>query len=155
METIISSVVNFIINTISNGGYIGVAALMAIESAAIPLPSEIIMPFSGYLAFLGKFTLWGVAFAGAVGSVLGSWVIYFIALRGGRPLVEKYGRFVLISPSDLERADSFFARFGALATFIGRMLPIVRTYISIPAGLARTPFKSANLTPLLLHLHNS
>ena len=140
LNKIISVVVNFIVNTISNTGYLGVAVLMAVESAAIPLPSEIIMPFAGFLVYMGRFTLFGAALAGAVGSVVGSWLIYFIALKGGRPLVKRYGHYVLISERDLDRADWFFKKFGSWATFFGRMLPIVRTYISVPAGVARMPF---------------
>lgn len=115
------------------------ALLMGIESAAVPLPSEIIMPFAGFLVYENRFTLFGVSMAGAIGSVFGSLAIYFIAARGGRPLVEKYGRYILIAPRDLELADNFFKRFGGWATFAGRMLPVVRTFISVPAGLARMP----------------
>ena len=140
LETIFTPIINFVVNTISDAGYVGVAVLMAIESAAIPLPSEIIMPFAGYLVYQGSFTLFGAATAGAVGSVLGSWVIYFIALKGGRPLVLKYGKYILISEHDLDKADRFFKKFGGWGTFIARMLPIVRTYISVPAGIARAPF---------------
>ena len=140
VEDILTPIVNFIVNTISAGGYIGVAALMAIESAAIPLPSEIIMPFAGFLVSEGRFTLFGASLAGAIGSVLGSWILYFMARKGGRPLVEKYGRYVLVSAGDLKKTDQFFNKYGAWATFIGRMLPVVRTYISFPAGLARARF---------------
>lgn len=145
ISDIISAVVNFVVGIIADGGYVGVAVLMAVESAAIPLPSEIIMPFAGFLVYKGIFTLFGAALAGAVGSVIGSWVIYLIALRGGRPLVEKYGRYIFISPKDLDWADNFFRRFGTTATFVGRLLPIVRTYISVPAGIAKTPFWSFTL----------
>ncbi|OGE86349.1 MAG: alkaline phosphatase [Candidatus Doudnabacteria bacterium RIFCSPHIGHO2_02_FULL_46_11] len=145
LETILSPIINFVTNTISAAGYIGIAVLMAIESAAIPLPSEIIMPFAGFLVHEGRFTLFGAALSGAIGSVLGSWVIYFIALKGGRPLVERYGHYVFISKSDLDKADGFFKKYGAWSTFIGRMLPIVRTYISVPAGIAKTPFWSFTL----------
>src|SRR6201989_2178470 len=95
----------FIVATISTLGYGGVVLLMAIESACIPLPSEIIMPFSGYLVYKGQFNLWAVGVAGAVGCVLGSWVAYYVGLRGGRPLIEKYGRYVLLSRQDLDLAD--------------------------------------------------
>lgn len=140
IETILLAVTNFVINIISSLGYPGVALLMAIESAAIPLPSEVIMPFSGFLVSQGRFTLHGIALAGALGSVFGSWVTYFLGKYGGRPLIRRYGRFVLINEHDLELVDKFFARFGNWATFLGRMLPIVRTYISIPAGIARANF---------------
>lgn len=113
---------------------------MAIESAAVPLPSEVIMPFSGFLVSQSRFTLHGIALAGALGSVLGSWVTYFLGKYGGRPLVRKYGRYVLITEHDLNLADRFFSKFGFWATFLGRILPVVRTYISIPAGISRVKF---------------
>jgi len=115
---------------------------MAIESAAIPLPSEVIMPFAGFLASEGRFTLFGISLAGAAGSVLGSWATYFLGKYGGRPLIVKYGRWVLITEHDLNLADNFFAKYGTWAAFIGRVLPVIRTYISIPAGIARVKFWS-------------
>lgn len=138
MLTIIS---NFIINMISGGGYSGIAILMAIESAAIPLPSEVIMPFSGYLVYQGRFTLFGIALAGAVGSLVGSAVLYAVGYYGGRPLVLKYGKYVLISHKDLERAERFFEKHGDSANLIARILPVVRTFISFPAGVANAGFK--------------
>src|SRR3989344_8936903 len=95
IDTILAPVVNFVISTISALGYPGVAILMGIESAAVPLPSEVIMPFSGFLVSEGRFTLHGIALAGAVGSVFGSWITYWIGKFGGRPLVRKYGKYVL------------------------------------------------------------
>ena len=139
MNTIIHSVTQFITHTISALGYFGVTGLMAIESAAIPLPSEVIMPFAGVLTAAGRFNLFGVALAGAVGSVIGSWVTYAIGYFGGRPLVMKYGKYVLITHHDLDLSERFFKKFGGWSTFIGRMLPVVRTFISIPAGIAREP----------------
>lgn len=146
IEHILAVLTNFVIQTINDLGYSGVALLMGIESAAIPLPSEVIMPFSGFLVSEGRFSLQGIAIAGAVGSVFGSWVTYWIGKYGGRPLVRKYGRYVLITEHDLDLVDRFFARFGIWATLIGRVLPVVRTYISIPAGIARVPFWSFTLT---------
>lgn len=140
IEQIFSVLTNFIVHTISSLGYVGVALLMAIESAAIPLPSEIIMPFAGYLVYKGVFTLFGISLAGAIGSAVGSAITYYIGLYGGRPFIEKYGKYILISKHDLNLADRFFVRFGFLATFIGRILPVTRTFISIPAGIARVPF---------------
>src|SRR5258706_8879448 len=98
----------FIVATISALGYPGVVLLMGIESACIPLPSEIIMPFSGYLVYTGRFSLWAVSVAGAVGCVLGSLVAYWAGMYGGRPFIEKYGRYVLISRHDLDLADRWF-----------------------------------------------
>lgn len=137
LDTIIAAIAGFLINTIAAAGYRGIVLLMALESACIPLPSEIIMPFSGYLVAAGQFNLWWVALAGATGSLLGSLIAYYVGLRGGRPLIEKYGRYLLISRRDLDRADRWFERFGDVAVFVGRLLPVVRTFISLPAGIAR------------------
>lgn len=128
---------SFIISVISSGGYGGVILLMAIESACIPLPSEIIMPFSGYLVFRGDFDLLWVGLAGAFGCVVGSVPAYYAGLYGGRPLIEKYGKYVLISHHDLDIADRWFGRYGDWAIFFSRLLPVVRTFISFPAGVAR------------------
>ena len=133
----LAHIASFITTTITDLGYPGIAVLMAIESACIPLPSEIILPFSGYLVASGTFTLWGVALAGAVGSVVGSMVAYALGAWGGRPLVERYGTYVLISRRDLERAERWFARWGDPAILVGRVLPVVRTFIGLPAGVSR------------------
>jgi membrane protein DedA with SNARE-associated domain len=129
----------FIIASISGLGYFGVFLMMAIESAAIPLPSEIIMPFSGYLVSTGEFSLHGAAFWGAAGCVAGSWVAYLVAAWGGRPFVERYGRYVFLSRHDLALAERLFNRFGSPIIFFSRLMPVVRTFISLPAGLARMP----------------
>lgn len=138
-EKIVTALANVIIAVISSGGYFGVVLLMAIESACIPLPSEIIMPFSGYLVYKGQLGLFLVATAGAIGCNLGSLMAYEIGHYGGRPLVERYGSYILISRRDLELADRFFFRFGSAAVFIARLLPVVRTFIALPAGVARMP----------------
>ena len=122
---------------ISGAGYGGVAALMALESACIPLPSEIIMPFAGYLVSTGRFSLWAVALAGAIGCNLGSTLAYWVGAAGGRPLIERWGRWVLLDAADLRAAEWFFARFGSAAVLIGRVLPVVRTFIALPAGIGR------------------
>lgn len=139
LQNIPAALASFIIATISAGGYLGIAGLMAIESACIPLPSEIIMPFSGYLVSTGRFDLLLVATAGAVGCNLGSTLAYFVGRYGGRPLVEKWGAYVLMSRRDLDITDRFFARFGGIAVLVGRLLPVVRTFIALPAGIARLP----------------
>ena len=131
----------FIIATISMFGYAGVVLLMAVESACIPLPSEIIMPFSGYLVYTGRFNLWLVSIAGAFGCVVGSLAAYWVGMHGGRPLIEKYGRYLLISHHDLDLADRWFARFGEVIVFTSRLLPAVRTFIAFPAGVARMNLK--------------
>jgi membrane protein DedA with SNARE-associated domain len=139
IEKIITWLAGIIVAVISAGGYLGVVLLMAIESACIPLPSEIIMPFAGYLVFKGELNLLLVATAGAIGCNLGSVVAYEIGCYGGRPLVERYGRYIWITHHDLDMADRFFARFGSAAVFLGRLLPVIRTFIALPAGIARMP----------------
>jgi membrane protein DedA with SNARE-associated domain len=134
---IIEIVSAFIVATISTLGYGGVVLLMAIESACIPLPSEIIMPFSGYLVSRGEMNLWLVGVAGAVGCVVGSMVAYWVGMYGGRPLIEKYGRYILISHHDLDLADRWFGKYGEIIVFVSRLLPAVRTFIAFPAGVAR------------------
>jgi membrane protein DedA with SNARE-associated domain len=138
---IIEKLSAFIVATISMMGYSGVVLLMAIESACIPLPSEIIMPFSGYLVSTGQMNLWGVAVAGAVGCVLGSLVAYWVGMYGGRPFIEKYGRYVLISKHDLDMADRWFSTHGEIIIFVSRLLPAIRTFIAFPAGVARMNLK--------------
>jgi membrane protein DedA with SNARE-associated domain len=140
IEAIITILSRFVINTISTFGYTGILLTMAIESACIPLPSEIIMPFSGYLVSTGQFTMLGVTLAGAIGNVLGSIVAYYAGVWGGRPFVERYGRYMLVSHKDLDTADRWFAQYGEAAVFFSRMLPVVRTFISLPAGVARMNF---------------
>jgi len=134
---IIEIVSGFIVATISLLGYSGIVLLMAIESACIPLPSEIIMPFSGYLVSTGQMNLWAVGVAGAVGCVLGSLVAYWVGMYGGRPLIEKYGRYVLVSRHDLDMADRWFSTHGEIIVFVSRLLPAIRTFIAFPAGVAR------------------
>jgi len=136
-EKILSFLVEFITHVIDAGGYAGIAALMGIESACIPLPSEIIMPFAGYVAYLGHFNLYFAATAGAIGCNLGSAVAYWIGAKGGRPLVERYGRMVLVSHHDLELVTKFFAKYGSITVLVARLLPIVRTFIAFPAGIAK------------------
>jgi len=139
LDSVLAPIAAWIVAVISAAGYAGVAGLMAIESACVPLPSEIIMPFAGYLASTGRFSLWAVATAGAVGCNLGSTLAYAVGARGGRKLVERWGRFILLNPGDLDRADHFFQRYGGLAVLIARLLPVVRTFIALPAGIARMP----------------
>ncbi|OLE53140.1 MAG: alkaline phosphatase [Acidobacteria bacterium 13_1_20CM_3_53_8] len=138
---IIEALSVFIIFVISALGYWGVVLLMAIESACIPLPSEVIMPFSGYLVYTGRFNLWWVSVAGAIGCVVGSLIAYWVGMYGGRPLIEKYGRFLLVSRHDLDLADRWFSRYGEAIVFFSRLLPAVRTFIAFPAGVARMNLK--------------
>lgn len=133
------AIAGFVIAAISHLHYIGVALMMAIESACIPLPSEVTMPFAGFLVSRGELDLWWVAVAGAAGCVLGSWVAYAVGAWGGRPLAERYGKYLLLSRHDLDLADRWFARHGELTIFVGRLLPVVRTFIAFPAGVSRMP----------------
>jgi membrane protein DedA with SNARE-associated domain len=128
---------SIIVAVISATGYFGVLVLMTIESACIPLPSEITMPFAGYLVSRGELNLVGVAAAGAVGCNIGSTIAYAIGYWGGRPLAERWGRYVLLNTHDIDVAERFFARWGTVTVFIGRLLPVIRTFIALPAGFAR------------------
>ena len=134
---IITILSGIIVATISTLGYSGIVLLMAIESACIPLPSEIIMPFSGYLVSTGELNIWGVGVAGAVGCVLGSLLAYWAGMYGGRPFIEKYGRYILLSHHDLDIADRWFSKYGEAIVFSARLLPAIRTFIAFPAGIAR------------------
>ncbi|MDP2349687.1 MAG: DedA family protein [Chloroflexota bacterium] len=129
-------------------GYAGVMLAMAIESAMVPLPSELILPFGGFLVSdpsqiepitKAPWNFWIVVIVGTLGNTLGSLVAYFIGAYGGRPFLERYGRYLLIRPHEIEIADEFFRRYGSATVFIGRLLPIVRTFISFPAGVTRMP----------------
>jgi membrane protein DedA with SNARE-associated domain len=137
---ILAQISSFILAAISHLGYFGVFFLMALESACLTVPSEVIMPFSGYLVGVGQFSFWLVVIAGTLGNLLGSIVAYFIGYYGGRTLIEKYGKYILISTHDLDRAENWFAKYGNISIFFSRLLPIVRTYISFPAGTCKMPF---------------
>ncbi|MEO0108630.1 MAG: VTT domain-containing protein, partial [candidate division WOR-3 bacterium] len=149
VHTVLEAIGAWIIHMISLLGYGGVILLMAIESACIPLPSEIIMPFAGTLtttvvvdgvAHVGRYNLILVGLAGALGCLIGSTAAYWVGVWGGRPFILRYGKYVLITRHDLDIADRFFNRYGQAAIFISRLLPVVRTFISLPAGIARMPF---------------
>ncbi len=125
-------------------GYLGILLAMTLESCCIPLPSEIVMPLAGYFVYqasinhTGQFSLLGVALVGAIGCLLGSTIAYVIGATGGRPLLLRYGKYILISKADSDRADRWFRSHGAPVAFFSRLLPVVRTYISLPAGIAET-----------------
>ena len=138
-ERILPYLIHFVTQVIGSMGYAGIVALMGIESACIPLPSEIIMPFAGYLVYTGRFSLFWAATAGAIGCNVGSVLAYWIGAAGGRPLVERYGRWVLMSHHDLDRMTRFFEKYGTITVLLGRLLPVVRTFIAFPAGIARMP----------------
>ena len=124
-------------------GWPGVILLMGVESASIPLPSELVMPLSGWMLIQAKgLSPWYVVMAGfygALGNLLGSLAAYWLGAWGGRPLLERYGRYLLITQRDLERADKWFARYGGWAVLLSRILPVVRTFISFPAGVVKMP----------------
>jgi len=138
---ILTTISGWVVSVISHLGYGGIVLLMAIESANIPLPSEIIMPFAGYLVSIGQFNLWWAGFFGAIGCVIGGAFSYWIGMIGGRPLIEKYGKYILISHHDLDMADRWFKKHGDITAFVGRLLPVIRTFISFPAGISKMNFK--------------
>ena len=149
MLSFIDQIVIPFLNTLYGAvGYAGVFLAMTIESAMIPLPSELILPFAGFLVsdptqlepITGQpWSFWIVVVVATAGNTAGSLIAYAIGAWGGRPFLERYGRYILIRPHEIELADRFFARWGAQTVFIGRLLPIVRTFISFPAGVARMP----------------
>lgn len=141
---------DLILDWISTLGYPGIVLLMALESACMPVPSEIVMPFAGYLVFQAEtdplyqgtvMSLVGVSLAGAVGCTAGSILAYFVGKHWGRPFILKYGRYFLIRKKHLDMADAWFERYGDVATFVARLLPVIRTFISLPAGIARMDFR--------------
>src|ERR1700684_2502574 len=129
IDQVISALASWIVEVISAAGYFGVVLLMAIGSACLPLPSEVIMPFAGYLVSIGQFSLIGVATAGALGCNVGSTLAYYIAAYGGRPVLERWGEYVLISPAELNRADEFFLRYGSAPGVFWRLLAVGRALI--------------------------
>ena len=149
LDSSIAPIAAWIVSVISAAGYAGIAGLMAIESACIPLPSEVIMPFAGYLASTGRFSLVLAATAGAVGCNVGSTLAYAVGARGGRGLVERWGHYILLNPGDLDRADRFFRRFGGPAVLVARLLP-VGTHLHRPARRHRA---NAGAAVPALHLH--
>jgi membrane protein DedA with SNARE-associated domain len=140
IEHILLVLAGFIKAVISTLGYPGIAVLMGIESACIPLPSEVIMPFAGYLVYTGRFSsLAMVATLGAIGCNLGSVLAYEVGAYGGRPLIERFGKYILMNRHDLDVSEKFFQKYGSITVFVGRLLPVVRTFIALPAGIARMP----------------
>jgi membrane protein DedA with SNARE-associated domain len=143
MQYVIEPIVNWVTHFIGQfgaWGWVAVFILMVLESACIPVPSEAIMPFAGFVVSQGKMSLAAIVVAGVAGNIVGSWIAYWIGLYGGRPFVDKYGKYVLLRHHHLDVAERWFERWGAPTVFFSRMLPIVRTFISLPAGMARMPF---------------
>jgi membrane protein DedA with SNARE-associated domain len=149
LETIIAHLGQFVMHIISSFGYGGVFIAMAIESACIPLPSEIILPFTGYMVFSGHFGFWQATIAATLGNLFGALVAYYVGVWGGRPFLERYGKYFFINTKELAWTEHIFEHNGEITVFIGRILPIVRTFISLPAGIARmNPFKMATYTTI-------
>ncbi|MFZ0449787.1 MAG: DedA family protein [Desulfatiglandaceae bacterium] len=136
----LEQVITWIVHTVNQWGYPGIVGLMFLESSFFPFPSEIVIAPAGYLAYRGDMSLWLVLVSGIGGSLLGAIFNYWLAVRYGRPFFEKYGRYFLVSKKALQKADVFFAQHGHISTFIGRLLPGIRQYISLPAGLTRMNF---------------
>ncbi len=143
-------VIPFLTHLYGAVGYVGVGVAMAIESAMVPLPSELILPFAGFLVSdargvepltHGPWSFWLVVLVAVLGNTAGSLIAYAIGAWGGRPFLERYGRYLLIRPQEIDLADRYFARWGPQTAFFSRLLPVVRTFISFPAGVARTPLR--------------
>jgi membrane protein DedA with SNARE-associated domain len=118
-------------------GYPGVMILMMLESMVAPVPSEAVMPFAGCLITFGKFSFWGVGIASTLGSIIGSLLSYVMGYYGGRPVVERFGKYLLLNIQQLEATERFFKKYGSLTIFIGRFIPVIRHLISIPAGVGK------------------
>lgn len=138
--SILQNFIDLLINLITNNGYITVFISMTLESTLIPIPSEVVMPFAGYLVFIGKLNFVAVALVGCAANLLGSTICYFIGLYAGRALVLKYGKYVLLEERHLSLAERFFAKYGQSTIFFGRLLPLIRTVISLPAGFGKMNF---------------
>jgi membrane protein DedA with SNARE-associated domain len=130
-----------VIHLIESLSYWGIFLGMTIESACIPLPSEIIMTFAGYVVYEGKMAFWGVVLVGTIGNLVGSLIAYYVGWWGGRPLLQKYGKYILITPNKLNMADEWFEKYGHEAVLISRLLPGLRTFISLPAGITHMNLK--------------
>lgn len=131
----------YITDLICTFGYPGIVFLMTLESACMPVPSEIVMPFAGFAAQQGRLDFFWVGIAGSIGSLIGAVISYAIGYYGGRPLLEKYGKYIFVTKHDIDVAHGWFEKYGALVIFVTRLLPIVKTFISVPAGIARMDFK--------------
>lgn len=140
---------HLITDYLADYGYLAVFVLMVLESACIPIPSEVTMVFGGFLVSRGDLNFFWVAMLGTIANVVGSWLAYWVGLRGGRPLLERWGKFIFLRKHELDRAEEWFERRGEMAVFVSRLLPVVRTFISLPAGVARMPFGKFTLYTFL------
>ncbi len=139
---ILSALVTWLVETIGKMGYTGIISLMFLESSFFPFPSEVVMPPAGYLAWKGEMSLMLVLLSGIFGSILGALFNYWVAVKLGRPFLLRYGKYFFISPESVQKADDFFLKHGHISTLVGRLIPVIRQYISLPAGIARMPLKT-------------
>ena len=142
----ISSIVIYLITAL---GYLGIFVTMAMESAALPIPSEIVMPFAGFIASQGHLDFWAIVIAGTLGNLVGSILLYYVGLKGGRPVLMRYGKYILVSEREIKIAEEWFRKFGSKVIFFSRMLPIVRTFVSLPAGAAKMDIKKFSFYTLV------
>ncbi len=142
---LITALTEWLVNTIGSMGYTGIISLMFLESSFFPFPSEVVMPPAGYLAWKGEMSLTLVLISGIAGSLLGALFNYWVAVKFGRPFFLRYGKYFFVSPESIEKADDFFKKHGHISTLVGRLLPVIRQYISLPAGIARMPLKTFTL----------
>ena len=145
MMHLLSALIEWLVNTIGRMGYTGIISLMFLESSFFPFPSEVVMPPAGYLAWKGEMSLSLVLISGIAGSLLGALFNYWIAVKFGRPFLLRWGKYFFVSPESVDKADKFFLKHGHVSTLVGRLLPVIRQYISLPAGIARMPLKTFSL----------
>lgn len=136
----LNSLIDAITRAIGDHGFPAVLGLMTLESACIPVPSEVIQLFAGYLVSIHRMSLLAAVSAGVLGNLLGSWIAWSVGYWGGRPFIARYGRYIHVTPARLDLAERWFARHGEITVLVGRCVPVIRTFISLPAGIARMPF---------------
>jgi membrane protein DedA with SNARE-associated domain len=149
METLIQSVIEAMEGWVAEYGYAAIFLLMLLESACIPFPSEVTMLVGGFYVNEGTLDFFWVVTAGVMGNLVGSWIAYWVGLRTGRALLDRYGKYVLIRSHDIDKAEVWWSRHGEAATFFSRLLPVIRTFISLPAGIAKMPFGKFTLYTFL------
>mgnify|MGYP001619207305 CR=1 FL=1 len=140
MFEIIESVSGWALKVIDQSGYFGIFILSALESAAVPIPSEVVVPFAGFLVQQGRFSFWGVVSLVSSANLAGGAGIYWISRLAGRPILERFGKYILVSNRELDEAERLFQKHGSKFVLIGRILPVIRTFISVPAGVAKMNF---------------
>jgi membrane protein DedA with SNARE-associated domain len=153
--TLLEALTDFVIENIATYGYLAISVLMVLESACVPIPSEVTMVFGGalvtapFLAPEQQLGFWGVVLAGTLGNLVGSWLAYWAGYAGGRPLLDRWGKYLLVRPHEIDRAHDWFERYGEAAVFFGRLLPVIRTFISLPAGVVRMDLRRFTVFTLL------